>query len=561
MLWVAVVCLSILHFNCVEAEGECTDLHGRLVTSGLHYIPGPDTCTLCICDNGQPRVCKAVLCSPPQDCRSFRVGSTCCEFICLDDVVKPAETHEANFRLVGGGVGGIVLITIAFSVYRVRKQKRRQPPHIDDRGSLTSIGYISGSMGCMGGACEPGPGAWKPPGHYLPRGEAPPPYEEAMAQCRSDQIRFSESLIRPAYPNNLDAIARPEDSIQCVGHGYVNLTRPVAQIPNTQSCFTAPLLQPVHNPENRENNIIPHHPIPPPIGRGLFRLTGSLGTISNRALSVARDEHERPHNVPGFYTTHTALHRTIPRISTATDTSALDATCFSRSERACGEVRRSFHRPEPPRDRPDRIERQHHAHPRSVPRNLNIASVTDADSNLDGEMIVKSSGGRSRAHSEEQVVSERGKVKQAQPHVPIAAAQPQIPQSQAPLPQSVQQTQFPGPVLPSETLPSSLPPQSTLPLTVDKPSCGCSYSGNGDRAAEVRDCAPGGDGRTGRLPQRVRELQEYGGRQLGGGLGLVGLRYADPAATRAATSSTTAAHSHLTAAGYQTRAKSNWSAV
>lgn len=81
---------------------------------------------------------------------------------------------------------------------------------------------------------------------------------------------------------------------------------------------------------------------------GGARLTGSLGAISAR-LSVPRDDHERPHNVPGFYTTHTALyvpqremvtpvyvrcnncnvcnssHRTIPRISTAVDASTLEA--------------------------------------------------------------------------------------------------------------------------------------------------------------------------------------------------------------------------------------------
>lgn len=50
--------------------------------------------------------------------------------------------------------------------------------------------YISGSMGYMGGTCETAQlGAWKPPSNYLPRGEAPPPYEEAMAQCRSDPMR------------------------------------------------------------------------------------------------------------------------------------------------------------------------------------------------------------------------------------------------------------------------------------------------------------------------------------------------------------------------------------
>lgn len=50
----------------VAAQGECKDLRGRVIAHGLHYVPGPDTCTLCICDNGLPKVCKAVLCSPPQ---------------------------------------------------------------------------------------------------------------------------------------------------------------------------------------------------------------------------------------------------------------------------------------------------------------------------------------------------------------------------------------------------------------------------------------------------------------------------------------------------------------
>lgn len=48
------------------ASGECRDLHDRVISPGIHYVPGPDTCTLCVCDNGQPKWCKAVLCSPPQ---------------------------------------------------------------------------------------------------------------------------------------------------------------------------------------------------------------------------------------------------------------------------------------------------------------------------------------------------------------------------------------------------------------------------------------------------------------------------------------------------------------
>jgi len=44
----------------------CMDLNGRKIPSGVHYVPGPDECTLCVCEDGGPKWCKAVLCSPPQ---------------------------------------------------------------------------------------------------------------------------------------------------------------------------------------------------------------------------------------------------------------------------------------------------------------------------------------------------------------------------------------------------------------------------------------------------------------------------------------------------------------
>lgn len=44
---------------------NCTDVHKRLIPHGLQFVPGPDQCTLCACDDGQPIWCKAVLCSPP----------------------------------------------------------------------------------------------------------------------------------------------------------------------------------------------------------------------------------------------------------------------------------------------------------------------------------------------------------------------------------------------------------------------------------------------------------------------------------------------------------------
>lgn len=49
-----------------NVKTDCQGYNGRIVTEGMHYIPGPDTCTLCVCDNSVAKWCKAVLCSPPQ---------------------------------------------------------------------------------------------------------------------------------------------------------------------------------------------------------------------------------------------------------------------------------------------------------------------------------------------------------------------------------------------------------------------------------------------------------------------------------------------------------------
>ncbi|KAJ8718585.1 hypothetical protein PYW08_002822 [Mythimna loreyi] len=497
MLGKAVLCLSTLQFYCIAAQEQCTDLRGRLISHGLHYVPGPDTCTLCVCDNGLPKVCKAVLCSPPQDCRSFRVGNTCCEFICLDDVVKPAEGAEANVRMAAGGAAAVVLLTVALVVYRVRRQKRRRPPHADDQRSLTSIGYISGSMGYMGGTCETALAAWKPPSNYLPRGEAPPPYDEAIAQCRPESMRISnEPSYHRTYPATVETMARPDDA-QCGGHGYVNIPRPVTQvtyyIANTQNCYNAPLLQPAHQQDNREPASMPHHPLAPNMVGfpSAIRLTGSLGAISNRGLlSVLQREpdHERPHNVPGFYTNtanvHTSLHRTIPRISAAVDASLLDApiAAFSRADRSLhSEIRRSFHKP---------ADARHHDTGRSMPRNLNLASANDitrniepaSDADTNHTRLSGGGGWRGRTHSEEHNVGAERAPSPA-PHVPPHAPHAQHAQH---APHAPHANHAPHATHAAHATPAPAPP-ATLPLTVDKPSCVCSYSGSAPGAEDADD--------------------------------------------------------------------------
>ena len=65
---------------------------------------------------------------------------------------------------------------------------------------MGSIGYIGGNIGYMGGgnmnmeypyehnSIHYNTLLWKPHGNYFPRGEAPPPYEEAVALAQAESI-------------------------------------------------------------------------------------------------------------------------------------------------------------------------------------------------------------------------------------------------------------------------------------------------------------------------------------------------------------------------------------
>ncbi|XP_018399004.1 PREDICTED: uncharacterized protein LOC108776789 [Cyphomyrmex costatus] len=59
----AVLTITLARLK-VHAEGgvACKDQHGHSYESGYHYIPGPEPCTFCVCDNGNPKWCKAFIC-------------------------------------------------------------------------------------------------------------------------------------------------------------------------------------------------------------------------------------------------------------------------------------------------------------------------------------------------------------------------------------------------------------------------------------------------------------------------------------------------------------------
>ena len=72
-----------------------------------------------------------------------------------------------------------------------------------------SLAYLPGSMGYLGASTQErhlefryeDPPAhyplWKPPGNYFPRGEAPPPYEEAVAAARAEAALAAASIHPP----------------------------------------------------------------------------------------------------------------------------------------------------------------------------------------------------------------------------------------------------------------------------------------------------------------------------------------------------------------------------
>jgi len=187
-----ILFIAILGHRPVDVYADCLDNNGRIVGEGKQYIPGPDTCTLCVCDNSIAKWCLAVLCSPPQDCKSFTVGSICCEFNCLDESLKG---DNINARSIASTVTAFLFfILIVFLINRLHKRNimatgevfsDSNSPQMGE--SVRGIGFISGYMNFQrpistnlyyGDHATLHIPLWKT---YYPRGDAPPPYDEVIA--------------------------------------------------------------------------------------------------------------------------------------------------------------------------------------------------------------------------------------------------------------------------------------------------------------------------------------------------------------------------------------------
>lgn len=66
-----------------------------------------------------------------KDCKSFRVGNSCCEFICLDDTILNRDGgHDLNadlgLRLIASAITAILSLSLLFFlIHRLRQRKIR----------------------------------------------------------------------------------------------------------------------------------------------------------------------------------------------------------------------------------------------------------------------------------------------------------------------------------------------------------------------------------------------------------------------------------------------------
>lgn len=357
----------ILFFNVIHAESgvTCKDQQGRIYENTFIYIPGPEPCTLCVCDNGNPKWCRALVCKYAEEyCKSTR--HICCQYICLDDTVlsipndksdgigsnanDAATNYDIGLRSVASFVTAVLSLSLLFFlIHRLRQRKirvcvagRQNRQLAEDQRNLGSMGYLERDGLSHGvpmddipcGASYP---LWKPPNNYFPRGEAPPPYEEAVAAARAEQALLSmnpQTLPQLNFPNTYLPNTNSRTSISLVGSTQSGINRNSSTLIcdggiTDQSGLISTPSRPISNPNiyasYRQSN--QNETLSPSVSVGTSTTSFTMGTSTYENLptpiGIPNFVNQRPDvtaqplsnftqqqsSIPKGYQTHTTLPR------------------------------------------------------------------------------------------------------------------------------------------------------------------------------------------------------------------------------------------------------------
>lgn len=245
----------------------------------------------------------------------------------------------------------------------------------EDQRNLGSMGYLDRDGLSHGvpmddipcGASYP---LWKPPNNYFPRGEAPPPYEEAVAAARAEQALLSmnpQTLPQLSFPNTYLPNTNSRTSISLVGstQSGINGNSSTLICDNgitDQSGLISTPSRPISNPNiySSYHQSNQNETLSPSVSVGTSTTSFTMGTSTYENLptpiGISNFVNQRPNitvqplpnmqsTIPKSYQTHTTLprqtgaftisatlpnssvttHRTIPRtLTTRTGTKLQD---------------------------------------------------------------------------------------------------------------------------------------------------------------------------------------------------------------------------------------------
>ncbi|XP_011500129.1 PREDICTED: putative GPI-anchored protein PB15E9.01c [Ceratosolen solmsi marchali] len=375
LLGYAVLTFTLQFNGKVSAAGAtCKDVNGLFHESGFHYILELEPCTLCVCDNGNPKLCKPFFCKY-KDRETLSnagvncFGNTCCELICVDDsrssinhkvdgngtsMVDGNTNYDLGLRLVASCITALLCLgLLIFLIHRLRQRKlraeRQSHQLADDQRSLGSMGYLDRNNIQHGMPMDDlqyngSYPLWKPPSNYFPRGEAPPPYEEAVAAARAEQallainshsfspLNFSNTYLTTHTHTNLSIVANsqnglPASSPTLLQNNSTNTsplissnTRPLSS-PAAHSCYQINQIEPAASDlctgacsTSFASNPNTYEKISTPINRS--GLSNSASSITSQQIVPSSNQLLLPNSQNSSVCSH-QQYTTLPRLNGA----------------------------------------------------------------------------------------------------------------------------------------------------------------------------------------------------------------------------------------------------